>query len=267
MLKDITLGQYFPGDTPIHRLDPRTKLIGVVLYFIALFSAKGPVSMGLVFLTLVLSVALSRIKPKSLLKGMKPLLFIMIFTALLNLFYTDGRVLARWWIFKITAEGLERTILMVVRIMLLVSCTFLLTYTTSPLQLTDGLEHLMRPLKKIRFPVHELSMMMSIALRFIPTLIEELDKIMSAQKARGADFETGGLIKRAKALLPVLVPLFVSAFRRADELATAMECRCYHGGEGRSRMKELQMHGIDLTAFVFLIAVVVGVIFLSRIGL
>ena len=267
MLKDITLGQYFPGDTPIHRLDPRTKLVGVVLYFIALFSAKGPVSMGLVFLTLVLSVALSRIKPKSLLKGMKPLLFIMIFTALLNLFYTDGRVLARWWIFKITAEGLERTILMVVRIMLLVSCTFLLTYTTSPLQLTDGLEHLMRPLKKIRFPVHELSMMMSIALRFIPTLIEELDKIMSAQKARGADFETGGLIKRAKALLPVLVPLFVSAFRRADELATAMECRCYHGGEGRSRMKELQMHGIDLTAFAFLIAVVVGVIFLSRIGL
>ncbi len=267
MLKDVTLGQYFPGNTPVHRLDPRTKLIGVVLYFIALFSAKGPLSMGLVFLTLVFTVALSRIKPKSLLKGMKPLLFIMIFTALLNLLYTDGRVLARWWIFKITAEGLERTILMVVRIMLLVSCTFLLTYTTSPLHLTDGLEHLMRPLKKIRFPVHELSMMMSIALRFIPTLIEELDKIMSAQKARGADFETGGLIKRAKALLPVLVPLFVSAFRRADELATAMECRCYHGGEGRSRMKELQMRGLDFAALAFLIAVSAGAICLTRLGL
>ncbi len=267
MLKDVTLGQYFPGNTPVHRLDPRTKLIGVVLYFIALFSAKGPLSMGLVFLTLVFTVALSRIKTNSLLKGMKPLLFIMIFTALLNLLYTDGRVLARWWIFKITAEGLERTILMVVRIMLLVSCTFLLTYTTSPLQLTDGLEHLMRPLKKIRFPVHELSMMMSIALRFIPTLIEELDKIMSAQKARGADFETGGLIKRAKALLPVLVPLFVSAFRRADELATAMECRCYHGGEGRSRMKELQMRGLDFAALAFLFAVLAGAICLTRLGL
>lgn len=267
MLKDVTLGQFFPGDTLIHRLDPRTKLIGVVIYFIALFSAKGVLSTLLVLLTLVMCVAVSRIKPKALLKGMKPLLFIVIFTAVLNLFYTEGRVLVQWWIFKITAEGLKRTILMMIRILLLVSCTFLLTYTTSPLQLTDGLEHLMRPLKKVRFPVHELSMMMSIALRFIPTLIEELDKIMSAQKARGADFETGGLIKRAKALLPVLVPLFVSAFRRADELATAMECRCYHGGVGRTRMKELQMHSIDVFALLFMLALLVGVIVLVRMGL
>ena len=267
MLKDVTLGQFFPGDTLIHRLDPRTKLIGVVIYFIALFSAKGVLSTLLVMLTLVMCVAVSRIKPKALLKGMKPLLFIVIFTAVLNLFYTEGRVLVQWWIFKITAEGLKRTILMMIRILLLVSCTFLLTYTTSPLQLTDGLEHLMRPLKKVRFPVHELSMMMSIALRFIPTLIEELDKIMSAQKARGADFETGGLIKRAKALLPVLVPLFVSAFRRADELATAMECRCYHGGVGRTRMKELQMQSIDVFALLFMLALLVGVIVLVRMGL
>ena len=267
MLKDVTLGQFFPGDTLIHRLDPRTKLIGVVIYFIALFSAKGVLSTLLVMLTLVMCVAVSRIKPKALLKGMKPLLFIVIFTAVLNLFYTEGRILVQWWIFKITAEGLKRTILMMIRILLLVSCTFLLTYTTSPLQLTDGLEHLMRPLKKVRFPVHELSMMMSIALRFIPTLIEELDKIMSAQKARGADFETGGLIKRAKALLPVLVPLFVSAFRRADELATAMECRCYHGGVGRTRMKELQMQSIDVFALLFMLALLVGVIVLVRMGL
>ena len=208
MLKDITLGQYFPGDTVVHRLDPRTKLLCVILYFIALFTANGVVSTAVVFLTLAFAVAVSRIKPRALIKGMKPLMFIVIFTAILNLFYTEGEVLIRWWIFKITAEGIRRTILMILRIFLLVSCTFLLTYTTSPLQLTDGLESLLKPLSKLHFPVHELSMMMSIALRFIPTLIEETDKIMSAQKARGADFETGSLAKRAKALLPVLVPLF-----------------------------------------------------------
>ena len=267
MLKDVTLGQYFPGDTIVHRLDPRTKLISLILFFIALFTAGGFVSIGVAVLTLAICVALSKIKPAALLKGMKPLLFIVIFTAILNLFYTDGRVLAQWWIFRITAEGVQRTILMVLRIMLLVSCTFLLTYTTSPLQLTDGLEQLMRPLKKVNFPVHELAMMMSIALRFVPTLIEETDKIMSAQKARGADFDSGGLIKRAKALLPVLVPLFVSAFRRADELATAMECRCYHGGEGRTRMKSLRMQRADYLTLLFWCAVIVCVIVLVRLGL
>ena len=267
MLKDITLGQYFPGDTPVHRLDPRTKLLCVILYFIALFVANGFISTLLVFATLAFAVAISRIKPGALLKGMKPLMFIVVFTAILNLFYTEGEVVAQWWIFRITAEGIRRTILMVLRIFLLVSCTFLLTYTTSPLQLTDGLEYLLKPLNKLHFPVHELSMMMSIALRFIPTLIEETDKIMSAQKARGADFETGGLVKRAKALLPVLVPLFVSAFRRADELATAMECRCYHGGEGRTRMKSLQMHSADHITLLLFISLVVGVIVLVRAGL
>ena len=267
MLKDITLGQYFPGNTPVHRLDPRTKLLCIVLYFIALFTANGPVSMGLVFLTLAFAVAVSRIRPAELLKGMKPLLFIIIFTAILNLFFTEGEIIVRWWIFKVTEEGLKRTALMVLRIFLLVSSTFLLTYTTSPLQLTDGLEHLLTPLKRIRFPVHELSMMMSIALRFIPTLIEETDKIMSAQKARGADFETGSLAKRAKALLPILVPLFVSAFRRADELATAMECRCYHGGEGRTRMKTLKMGASDVLTLILYSAVLCSVIFLVRYGL
>ena len=267
MLKDVTLGQYFPGDTPVHRLDPRTKLVSVVLYFIALFSANGVFSVLLVLSTLMLCVGISRIRPRAMLKGMKPLMFILIFTALLNLFYTDGRVIAQWWIFRVTEEGVRRTVLMLLRIMLLVSCTFLLTYTTSPLQLTDGLERLFRPLKKVGFPVHEMAMMMSIALRFIPTLIEETDKIMSAQKARGADFETGSLINRAKALLPVLVPLFVSAFRRADELATAMECRCYHGGEGRTRMKVLRMGPADYLTLLFWAAVLACVIVLRRFGL
>ena len=212
-------------------------------------------------------MALSRIKPGALLKGMKPLLFIVVFTAVLNLFYTEGETLVQWWIFRITAEGLRRTILMILRIFLLVSCTFLLTYTTSPLQLTDGLEHLLTPLKKIRFPVHELSMMMSIALRFIPTLIEETDKIISAQKARGADFETGSLLRRAKALIPILVPLFISAFRRADELATAMECRCYHGGEGRTKMNVLHYRRCDGVAAIAGAVLLAAVIVLRHFGL
>ena len=267
MLKDITLGQYFPGSTIVHRLDPRTKLVAVVLYIVALFTANNVSSTALVLLMLVLCVALSKIRPSALFKGLKPLLFIILLTAFLNVFYSTGTVIAQWWIFKITREGLRRAILMVLRIMMLVSGTFLLTYTTSPLQLTDGLEQLMAPLKKLRFPVHELAMMMSIALRFIPTLIEETDKIMSAQKARGADFDSGSLIHRAKALLPVLVPLFVSAFRRADELATAMECRCYHGGEGRTRMKELKMGPADVLCLIFWCLVLAAVIVLVRVGL
>lgn len=267
MLKDITLGQYFPGNTIVHRLDPRTKLIAVVLYIVALFSAGSFFTTGIVLLVLVIAVFLSRIPPAALLKGLKPLIMIVILTGFLNLFYTDGHILVQWWIFRITAEGIRRAVLMVLRILLLVCGTFLLTYTTSPLSLTDGLERLMSPLKKLRFPVHELSMMMSIALRFIPTLIEETDKIMSAQKARGADFETGSLTKRARALLPILVPLFVSAFRRADELATAMECRCYHGGVGRTRMKSLSMYTSDWVTLALFLLLAVGVIVLGRIGL
>ncbi len=267
MLKDITLGQYFPGNTIIHRLDPRTKLVSVVLYIIALFSAGSLASTGIVFLAMVFCVILSQIRPAALFKGLKPLYFIILLTALLNLFYSTGTVIAHWWIFRITREGLLRSGLMVCRIVLLVSGTLLLTYTTSPLQLTDGLESLLSPLKKVRFPVHELAMMMSIALRFIPTLIEETDKIISAQKARGADFETGSLLHRAKAFIPILVPLFVSAFRRADELATAMECRCYHGGEGRTRMKVLRMQKADWFALLFWVLVLVLVIVLKRAGL
>lgn len=250
MLKDITLGQYFPGNTIVHRLDPRTKLIAVVFYIAALFTANNWSATALVLLTLVFCVALSRIRPKALFKGLKPLIVIVILTAVLNLFYSDGNVICSFWVLRITDNGIRRAILMVLRIILLVCGTFLLTYTTSPLQLTDGLEQLLSPLKKVHFPVHELAMMMSIALRFIPTLIEETDKIMCAQKARGADFETGGLFKRVKALVPILIPLFISSFRRADELASAMECRLYHGGEGRTRLKTLHFSAID---FVFLL--------------
>ena len=260
MLKDITLGQYFPGSTVVHRLDPRTKLLMVVLYIVALFLAKWWVSYGLMLAFLVTAVVLSRIRPKALFRGLKPLLIIIIFTALINLFYSDGQVLVQFWIFRITREGILQAVFLVLRIMMLVMGTFLLTYTTSPIALTDGLESLLSPLKKIRFPVHELAMMMSIALRFIPTLIEETDKIISAQKARGADFETGNLFRRAKALVPILVPLFVSAFRRADELATAMECRCYHGGEGRTKMKQLHYRLRDIVTLLLGAALLGGVI-------
>ena len=260
MLKDITLGQYFPGSTVVHRLDPRTKLLMVVLYIVALFLAKWWVSYGLMLAFLVTAVVLSRIRPKALFRGLKPLLIIIIFTALINLFYSDGQVLVQFWIFRITREGILQAVFLVLRIMMLVMGTFLLTYTTSPIALTDGLESLLGPLKKIRFPVHELAMMMSIALRFIPTLIEETDKIISAQKARGADFETGNLFRRAKALVPILVPLFVSAFRRADELATAMECRCYHGGEGRTKMKQLHYRLRDVVTLLLGAVLLGGVI-------
>ena len=268
MLKDITLGQYFPGKTPIHRLDPRTKLILLIVYMVALFCAKWFVSYGLMLAFLVGVTALGRIPLRSMTKGLKPMLIFIILTALLNLFYTrGGRLLVSWKFIHIYSKGLEAAFFMVLRIMLLICGTFLLTYTTSPIALTDALERLLSPLKKIKVPVHELAMMMSIALRFIPTLIEETDKIMSAQKARGADFETGSLIRRAKALIPILVPLFVSAFRRADELATAMECRCYHGGNGRTRLKVLRFGANDLIAFLVGALLLAGVIVLRHFGL
>lgn len=245
-LRDITLGQYFPGQSPIHRLDPRAKLVGMICYIVALFLGKWFITYAFLLAVLIAVVAVSTVKPKALLRGMKPVVFILVFTAVLNVFYTPGEVLISFWIFTITKEGIVHAFFMVIRIIMLITCTFLLTYTTSPLALTDGLESLMGPLKKLHVPVHELSMMMSIALRFIPTLIEETDKIMSAQRARGADFDSGNLIQRAKALIPLLVPLFISAFRRADELATAMECRCYHGGEGRTRMKQLHYRPGDI---------------------
>ena len=268
MLKDITLGQYFPGNSRVHRLDPRTKLIVLVAYIVALFMAKSWVSYALCLAFLGISIAVSKIPLKSIVKGMKPLVVILVFTGILNLFFTEGEtVLVSFWVITLTLEGVVRAIFMVSRILMLISATFLLTYTTSPIALTDGLEALLKPLKVFRVPVHELSMMMCIALRFIPTLIEETDKIMCAQKARGADFETGSLMQRVKALVPILVPLFISAFRRADELATAMECRCYQGGEGRTKMKLLRYHLGDLQTFGIGAVLVAAVAVLDRFGL
>ena len=264
MLKDITLGQYFPGDSIIHRLDPRTKLIGVVIYIVALFMAKSWLSYAAVFAAAVILMGVSRISARNIFKGLRPMLIIISMTAVLNIFYTQGTPVRPGWI--ITWEGIDRAFKMILRIILLITGTFLLTYTTSPLALTDGLEKLMSPLKKLKVPVHEMTMMMSMALRFIPTLTEETDKIMSAQKARGADFETGSLIRRAKALVPILVPLFVSAFRRADDLAVAMESRCYHGGEGRTRMKQLIMTGEDYAALIVSLLFLAGVIALRNFG-
>ena len=244
MLKDITLGQFFPGTSSLHRMDPRTKLLMLVLYIVTLFVCKGLIPFALCALGLALAVWISRIPAKLILKSLKPLVIIIVFTGLLNILYTPGRTLVSFWILNITVEGIQTAATMITRILLLVASSSLLTYTTSPMSLTDALENLLAPLKKIKVPVHEFAMMMSIALRFIPTLIEETDKIMSAQKARGADFESGSLIQRAKALIPVLVPLFISAFRRADELACAMECRLYHGGS-RTRLHVLRYGKVD----------------------
>ena len=267
MLKDITLGQYFPGSSLAHRLDPRTKLMLTVLYIVILFCATSFVSYGLVAALLAVGIKVSGVAPKALVRGLKPILFIICFTAVLNLFYTPGDELASFWIFTITRQGVATAFFMVLRITMLIMGTFLLTYTTSPIALTDGLESLLGPLKKLKVPVHELAMIMSIALRFIPTLIEETDKIMSAQKARGADFESGSLLDRARALVPVLVPLFISAFRRADELAVAMECRCYHGGEGRTKLHVLRYQARDYLVLLAYAAVLAAVLVLGRFGL
>ena len=241
MLRDITLGQFFPGNTFIHRLDPRTKLLAVILYIVALFNAQGVVTYAIVAALLALCIIVSRVPFRSLTRGLKPIYIIVAFTAIMNLFFTSGTPLGTGWLLShITQEGLRSAIYMILRIVMLIMGTFLLTYTTSPISLTDGLESLLSPLKKLRLPVHELAMMMSIALRFIPTLIEETDKIMNAQKARGAMLDNGSMMERVKALVPVLIPLFISAFRRADELAMAMECRCYRGGDGRTRLKVLR---------------------------
>ena len=266
MLKDITLGQYFPGDTPAHKLDPRTKIILVILYIVALFQAKNLLTYALMAVTFVLCARVSKVGARALLKGLKPVVIIVLFTGFLNLFFTPGETLFELGFLRLTDQGVYNALRMVVRIMLLIMGTFLLTYTTSPIALTDALERMLNPLKKLHVPIHELSMIMSIALRFIPTLIEETDKIMSAQKARGADFESGNLIQKAKALVPVLVPLFVSSFRRADELAVAMECRCYHGGEGRTRLHVLHFAGRDYVALVLGCVITAAVIILARLG-
>ena len=266
MLKDITIGQYFPGTSPIHKLDPRMKIVLTVAYIILLFTAQNAVGLAVGVLFLVLVYGLSKIPPVMILRSLKPVVPIIVFTSVLNMFFIDGRVLFQWWILKLTAEGVKTAIFMSVRIVCLIAGTSLLTYTTSPIALTDGIERLCNPLKRFKLPVHELAMMMTIALRFIPTLIEETDKIMSAQKARGADLESGGLMQRARALIPILIPLFVSAFRRADELALAMECRCYRGGEGRTRMKQLKIHPRDVWSAVFVGACLVFIVLSNLYG-
>jgi energy-coupling factor transport system permease protein len=266
-LKDITLGQFFPGNSLIHRLDPRSKIIFTVLFIVIIFLCKDLVSYGLVLASLLVLVAISKVEPKVFIKGMKPVVFIVVCTAILNLFYTDGNILWSLGFLKITEEGLWKAFFMVLRILMLICSTLLLTYTTSPILLTDGLERLLRPLKKVGFPVHELSMMMSIALRFIPTLIQETDKIINAQKARGADFDSGNLMQKAKALIPILIPLFISSFRRAEELAIAMECRCYHGDEGRTSLRQLSLHGRDWAFMFFTVLLLAAVCVLRHFGL
>jgi len=268
LLKDITLGQYFPGDTIVHRLDPRTKLLLMITYITALFMAKGFPAYGFMLAVLITCLAVSRIKPKAVLRGLRPIFIIICITVVLNIFFIRGEtILFQYRAIVITQEGVLTAVFMASRLMMLIISTFLLTYTTSPITMTDGLERMLGPLKKIKLPVHEFSMMMSIALRMIPTLIEETDKIMSAQKSRGADFETGGLIKRAKAILPLIIPLFISAFRRADELATAMESRCYRGGEGRTKMKVLHFSGRDFIALLFGACIIAAVVLLGRVSL
>ena len=257
MIKDITLGQFFPGNSPLHKLDPRIKIILAIIFIAIVFFAKSALAYAEIFLYAVILVVVSGISFKTIIKSMKPLVFVLAFTSILNIFWTVGdNLLVSFGPIKIYAEGIMFALFMIIRItVLLVSTTVILTYTTSPIMLTDGIERLLSPLKVFKVPVHEFSLMMTIALRFIPTLIEETDKIMSAQKARGADFSNGSLVDRAKALIPVLIPLFVSAFRRADELATAMECRCYHGGDGRTKMTVSKISTLDIfMLFIFIIA-------------
>jgi energy-coupling factor transport system permease protein len=261
MIKDITLGQYFPGNSVVHRLDPRMKIVLTIAYMVMLFIASNAFALAASVAFMVGITAVSHIPLKMVFKGIKPLIPIIILTAVINAFYVPGRPLVHFWgIFTITYQGVELAVYMSVRIMFLIVGTSMMTYTTSPIALTDGLERLLSPLKKIKLPVHELSMMMTIALRFIPTLIEETDKIISAQKARGADFESGNIVRRMKALIPILIPLFVSAFRRAEELALAMDCRCYRGGEGRTRMTQLHLAACDFWSASIQALVLAGII-------
>lgn len=264
MIKDITLGQYFPGQSVIHRLDPRMKIILTIAYMVMLFMASNAVGLCIAAVFMVVVTAVSRIPLRMVFRGVKPLIPIIILTAVINAFYIQGHTLFTLFHFMtVTYEGLELAVFMSVRIIFLIVGTSMMTYTTSPIALTDALERLLSPLKKIKLPVHELSMMMTIALRFIPTLIEETDKIISAQKARGADFESGNIVRRMKALVPILIPLFVSAFRRAEELALAMDCRCYQGGEGRTRLRQLHMSRLDILAAAVQTIVFAGIICLN----
>ena len=266
MLRDITLGQFFPGNSLLHKIDPRIKIIISISYIVAVFLATSASAYILLVCVTAALVIISRINVKVILKGMKPLIFIIILTSAINIFFTKGAtLLVSWWVISIYAEGVVSAAFMAIRITsLLIGTSVILTYTTSPIALTDAIERLLSPLRVIKIPVHEFAMMMTIALRFIPTLIEETDKIMNAQKSRGSEFSSGGLVKRAKALIPVLIPLFISAFRRADELAVAMECRCYRGGNGRTRMTKLHLHYYDFLTLLFMAAFIAGIVLIRK---
>ncbi len=263
MLNDITLGQFFPGSSLVHRLDPRVKLTLTLVYIVALFLCNEPIPYLIMAALLVSAIFVSKIPFHTILRSLRPVMVLLLITTLFNILYMrEGTTLLQWGIFRITDYGLYNAFFLIIRIILLITATFvMLTYTTSPIMLTDALESILNPLKKVRVPVHELAMMMSIALRFIPTLIDETDKILSAQKSRGADFDSGNLFARAKALVPILVPLFVSAFRRAEDLAIAMESRCYRGGTGRTRLRVLKMHGTDyLVSLVSLLIIALALV-------
>mgnify|MGYP000028551242 FL=1 len=262
MLSDITLGQYYPGSSCIHRLDPRTKILAVLCYMVMVFLADVPISYGILIAFLVVGAALAKLPPGLLLRSIKPLWIIIVLTLGIHIFADPGEVLWQWKVFSITKEGIIMGVKMSLRLILLLLVSSLMTFTTSPIVLTDGIESLLRPFKIIGVPAHELAMMMTIALRFIPTLLEETDRIMKAQQSRGADFSTGNIVKRAKSMLPILIPLFISSFRRADELALAMEARCYRGGEGRTRMHELLFHKTDVLAAVIMLALFAVLAFL-----
>ena len=266
-LRDVTLGQFFPGSSVIHRFDPRAKLIFIFFFVVAIFIANSLITYATVLTVLILGIALSTVRFSVFRRGLKPIMIIVVFTAVMNLFFSQGGdTLVSWGILHITTGGVRQAFYMLLRIIMLLLSTLLLTYTTSPLMLTDGMEHLMRPLKALKVPVHDFTMIMGIALRFIPTLIQETDKIISAQKARGADFESGNILRRAKALIPILIPLFVSAFRRAEELSIAMDCRCYTGNGQRTRLRELQYAPRDIVLFVLGVLLCTGVTLLRTFG-
>ncbi len=265
MIRDITIGQYYPGKSLLHKLDPRAKLIITFWLIVVIFLCKSFFALGLVALTAAGAAALSRVPAKMILKSLKPIVIILVFTAILNVVYTEGgEVYFEKWGIAITEKGVNTAIFTMIRIVSLVVISSLLTYTTTPTMLTDAIERILSPLKVFKIKVHTLAMMMTLALRFIPTLIEEIDRIMNAQKARGADLESGGIIQRAKALVPIFIPLMVSSFRRAYELAFAMTCRCYTGGEGRTRMKQMKLKIRDFVALLFCVALTVGVILLNH---
>ncbi|MBQ7036934.1 MAG: energy-coupling factor transporter transmembrane protein EcfT [Clostridia bacterium] len=267
MLRDITLGQFFPGNSPLHRMDPRVKILWTLFFIVLLFFINNFWGFLIYGLFMAFVIGISDIRPRMIFAGLRPILYLLIFTALLNIFLTGGEnVIFKLWFLKPTWEGLYSAGIMAFRLIFLVLGSSMLTFTTSPIVLTDGIEHLMMPFSKIGLPAHEIAMMMSIAIRFIPTILEETDKIMKAQTARGADFESGNILRRAKAMVPLLIPLFISAFRRADELAMAMECRCYHGGKGRTRLHVLHLSQVDYYSVPVFMLLLLGVI-LTRVFL